>query len=108
VSNNIWLIDIDGTVCEDIPNEQAELFVSALPLEGAKDKVDELLAAGDRVVFFTARTTEHAEATERWLDTHEFQYESVVYNKPRIGDGWNYNWIDNKPVSGHWVPDGLK
>jgi len=105
---NIWLIDIDGTVCEDIPNEEAERFETAKPLKGAREKVEALWAQGDRVVFFTARTSYHAEVTEYWLTKHGFVYESVVYNKPRIGDGWKYNWIDNKEVEGHFVPEGLK
>ena len=31
----IWLIDIDGTVCEDIPNEESYRFHDAEPLPGA-------------------------------------------------------------------------
>ena len=29
MSKKIWLIDIDGTVCDDVPNETPELFVTA-------------------------------------------------------------------------------
>lgn len=104
---NIWLIDIDGTICEDIPNEEAERFVTAKPLEGALERVEALIAQGGRIVYFTARTQEHAVATERWLDDHSFPRESVLYGKPRIGDGWKYNWIDNKEVEGIHVPGGL-
>ena len=59
----IWLIDIVGTVCEDIPNEQAYLFGAAKPLPGALRKVKEFYERGDRVTFFTSRTSEHAEIT---------------------------------------------
>ena len=37
----IWLIDIDGTVCEDIPNEESYRFITALPLPGSVEKVKE-------------------------------------------------------------------
>lgn len=106
--STLWLIDIDGTVCEDIPNETPELFETAKPLDGALEKVKELYENGDRVTFFTARTDEHAEATEAWLDKHDFPYESVCYNKPRINDGETYHWIDNRSVLATFVPKGLK
>ena len=38
----VWLIDIDGTICEDIPNETPELFSSAKPIDGALEMVLEL------------------------------------------------------------------
>ena len=48
----IWLIDIDGTVCEDIPNEESHRFREAKVLPGALEKVQELYDNGDRVTFF--------------------------------------------------------
>ena len=39
----IWLIDIDGTICEDIPNEEAHRFSTAAVLPGALKKVIKLL-----------------------------------------------------------------
>lgn len=104
----LWLIDIDGTICEDIPNETPELFVTAKPLPGAIERVVSLYEGGDRVTFFTARTTEHKEATEEWLNKHGFPYESVCYNKPRIKDGEVYHWIDNRDVLATHTPEGLK
>jgi len=104
----IWLIDIDGTVCEDIPNEEASRFSTAEPLPGALEKVKKLYEQGDRITFFTSRTTEHAEATEHWLDKHGFPYESVCYNKPRINDNEVYHWVDNKEVNATFLPNGLK
>ena len=31
MSKTIWLIDIDGTICEDIPNEESYRFFEAKP-----------------------------------------------------------------------------
>tara|TARA_R110001592_G_scaffold57545_2_gene174873 strand:- start:7794 stop:8138 length:345 start_codon:yes stop_codon:yes gene_type:complete len=103
----VWLIDIDGTISDDIPNETPELFPSAEPIPGSLKYVQDLIAKGDRVVFFTARTDEHAEATEEWLHRHGYPFEYVVYNKPRIEDGWVYHWIDNREVMATCVPMGL-
>jgi uncharacterized HAD superfamily protein len=106
--STLWLIDIDGTVCEDIPNETPELFKTAKPLDGALEKVKELYANGDRVTFFTARTSSHSEDTEKWLTDNGFPYESVCYNKPRINYGETYHWVDNRNVLATFVPEGLK
>jgi uncharacterized HAD superfamily protein len=108
MKKTIWLIDIDGTVCEDVPNEESSRFLTAEPLPGSLEKVKELYENGDRITFFTARTEEHKEATEAWLDKHGFPYERVVYNKPRISDDEVYHWVDNKSVFASYVPDGLR
>ena len=108
MKTTIWLIDIDGTVCEDIPNEESHRFATAKPLDGSLEKVRGLYDCGDRITFFTARTSEHAEATEAWLDKHGFPYETVVYNKPRIQDGQVYHWVDNRSVLATCLPGGLK
>lgn len=104
----IWLIDIDGTICEDIPNEEAHRFSTAAVLPGALEKVIKLYNEGDRITFFTSRTSEHSTATEEWLIRNGFPFESVCYNKPRISDGENYHWVDNKEVNSTFLPDGLK
>ena len=103
----VWLIDIDGTICDDVPNEEAERFETAEPLHGALDMVRALHANGDRVCFFTARAQEHAEVTEEWLERHGFEFEAVIYNKPRIEQGQVYCWVDNKPVEARFTPSGI-
>lgn len=108
MKKTIWLIDIDGTICEDIPNEEPEKFLIAEPIPGSLKKVKMFYEKGDRVTFFTARTDEHKEITEKWLDKHGFPYESVVYNKPRISEGETYHWVDNKPVVASCKPGGLR
>jgi len=104
----IWLIDIDGTICEDIPNEEHWRFETAKPLPGSIEKVKYFHDRGDRVTFFTARTSEYSEVTEAWLDKHGFPYESVCYNKPRVNTGEVYHWVDNKSVFASYLPEGLR
>ncbi len=108
MKRTIWLIDIDGTICEDIPNEESFKFITAKPLPGSLEKVKELYERGDRVTFFTSRTSEHAEVTEAWLKTNGFPFESVCYNKPRISEGEEYHWVDNKSVYASYLPEGLR
>lgn len=90
-----YLIDIDGTICEDIPNEEPERMASAEPFEGVVEVINGWYEDGNVITFFTSRTDEHCEVTERWLDAQGYKYHSVLYNKPR---GGNYHWVDNHTV----------
>jgi hypothetical protein len=94
----IMLIDIDGTICDDIPNEMSHTFPDAEPLPGAIEKINNWREEGAEIHFFTARTEEHRKVTEEWLDKWGFNYNSLVMNKPRISEGQEYVWIDNRYV----------
>lgn len=90
-----YLIDIDGTVCDDIPNEEPERMVTCLPYPDALKIVNKWFEEGHIITFFTSRTEEHRGVTEEWLKTHNFKYHGLLMNKPR---GGNYHWIDNHIV----------
>ena len=90
-----YLIDIDGTICEDIPNEEPERMKTAYEISGAKEIINKWYADGHIITFFTSRLPEHKEYTESWLTEHGFRYHSVLYGKPR---GGNYHWIDDRKV----------
>lgn len=90
-----FLIDIDGTICEDIPNEQPERMLTAKLYPDALEICNKWYDEGHIITFFTSRTLLHKEVTETWLDSHGFKYHGVVYGKPR---GGNYHWIDNHMV----------
>ena len=93
-----YLIDIDGTVCDDVPNEQLERMVTATEYPGAKDKINAWYEEGHVITFFTSRTSrDHREITEKWLKDHGFKYHALLMDKPR---GGNYVWIDNHLVEG--------
>ena len=78
-----YLIDIDGTVTEDVP------------YEGSVDMINTWYDDGHIITFFTSRTDEHEIVTKQWLDKHGFKYHYLLLNKPR---GGNYHWIDNHIV----------
>ena len=90
-----YLIDIDGTVTEDVPNEEPERMATCLPYEGSVDMINTWYDDGHIITFFTSRTDEHEIVTKQWLDKHGFKYHYLLLNKPR---GGNYHWIDNHIV----------
>ena len=90
-----FLIDIDGTICDDIPNEEPERMGTCLPYPDALRIVNKWYAEGHIITFFTSRTEEHREVTEMWLKKHDFQWHAMLMGKPR---GGNYHWIDNHIV----------
>ena len=90
-----YLIDIDGTICDDIPNEEVERMITVEPYPDALETLNAWFDEGHQITFFTSRSEEHREITEAWLDKSGFKYHSIVMGKPR---GGNYHWIDSHKV----------
>lgn len=90
-----YLIDIDGTITEDVPNEQPERMETCKPYVDALETINKWYDEGHQVCFFTSRTEEHRPVTEVWLNKYGFKYHSILFGKPR---GGNYHWIDNHLV----------
>lgn len=47
-----FLIDIDGTICEDIPNEEPERMADAFIYPGALEKINQWYDDGHIITFF--------------------------------------------------------
>lgn len=90
-----YLIDIDGTITDDVPNEEPERMATCLPYPDALKILNKWYDEGHIITFFTSRTEEHREVTEEWLKKHNFKYQGLLMGKPR---GGNYHWIDNHIV----------
>lgn len=90
-----FLVDIDGTVGDDIPNEEPERMADAAFYPDALEQVNEWYDEGHIITFFTSRTEAHREVTEAWLNRCGFKYHGLLMGKPR---GGNYHWIDNHIV----------
>jgi hypothetical protein len=90
-----YLIDIDGTITDDIPNEEPWRMETSLPYDGSVEMINSWFGDGHIITFFTSRTDEHEIVTKQWLDKHGFKYHNILFNKPR---GGNYHWIDNHIV----------
>lgn len=90
-----FLIDIDGTVTEDIPNEQPERMVTCQPFPDALQTINKWYDEGHVIYFFSSRTENLRAITETWLKEYGFKYHGLILGKPR---GGNYHWIDNHIV----------
>lgn len=90
-----YLIDIDGTITDDIPNEEPERMATCEPFSDALKTLNKWYDEGHIICFFTSRTEAHREITETWLNKHGFKYHSILMGKPR---GGNYHWVDNHLV----------
>jgi hypothetical protein len=90
-----YLIDIDGTICDDIPNEEPERMATAKVFPDALEILNKWYDEGHIITFFTSRLEEHRDVTEKWLNAHGFKFHGMVMNKPR---GGNYHWVDNHIV----------
>ena len=90
-----YLIDIDGTICDDIPNEQPERMLEAKVYPEALKTLNRWYKEGHIITFFTSRLEIHRQVTEKWLKDHGFKYHGLLMDKPR---GGNYHWIDNHIV----------
>jgi len=90
-----YLIDIDGTITEDVPNEEPERMKTCVPYPDALQIINQWFDEGHVITFFTSRTEDHREVTEAWLKEFGFKYHGILMGKPR---GGNYHWIDNHIV----------
>lgn len=90
-----YLIDIDGTICDDIPNEEPERMVDCPYYPDALEVINQWYAEGHIITFFTSRTEAHREITEQWLNKCGFKYHGLLVGEPR---GGNCHWIDNHIV----------
>ena len=62
------MIDIDGTICDDIPNEEPERMLTCDPYPDALKTLNDWYDEGHIITFFTSRTEEHRGYTEKWLN----------------------------------------
>jgi hypothetical protein len=90
-----YLIDIDGTICDDIPNEEPQRMATAKHYPDALETLNNWYDQGHIITFFTSRVEEHRIVTEKWLRKKGFKFHGMVMGKPR---GGNYHWIDNHLV----------
>ena len=90
-----YLIDIDGTICDDIPNEEPERMETAALFDDALETINHWYEEGHIITFFTSRIESHRVVTEKWLKSNGFKYHGLLMGKPRCG---NYHWIDNHIV----------
>jgi len=90
-----YLVDIDGTICDDVLDENEKTMSEVEAYPSAVEKINNWFNNGHKITFFTSRTKKHRELTEKWLKNSGFRYHSLIMDKPR---GGNYHWIDSHKV----------
>lgn len=91
-----YLIDIDGTICEDIKNEDSHLYVTARPIEGAKENLNKKIKDGHTITYFTSREEKDRFTTMEWLIRNGFPNGKLIMDKPRrTQTHTEYQVIDN-------------
>ena len=96
----IFIIDIDGTICEHIRNEDGiERMRVAKAYPDVIVEINKWFEFGHYICFFTARTTEHEQVTREWLKKNGVLYHQLIMNKPRkLPPCTEYHFIDDAHV----------
>jgi len=61
--NRVFLIDIDGTICDDIKNEESHLYPTAKCYPDALRIINKWYDEGNVITFFTARESKDRNVT---------------------------------------------
>ena len=69
-----YLIDIDGTITDDVPNEEPERMLTCEPYLDALEVLNKWHDEGHIITFFTSRIEEHRACTETWLKKSGFKH----------------------------------
>ena len=73
-----YLIDIDGTVTDDVPNEEPERMAHVLPYPDSVETLNRWYNEGNIITFFTSRTEDVRDITETWLNKHGLNLVGVI------------------------------
>lgn len=108
-SKLIWAaVDLDNTLAEGVwtpDNPTSDIGTVKVYKNGktAKDLVDELVAAGYKIIVHTARSWTDVENIERWLEYNQIPYRQVVCGKLLAAI-----YVDDRAISAFedsWLPD---
>jgi uncharacterized HAD superfamily protein len=91
-----YLIDNDGTICDDIPNDKPTLIAKAILYPEAIVTFLKWFEESDIITFFTSHTKLWGEVKEKWFIENGFLYHGLLIGKPRESI---CQWIDNHMVS---------
>ena len=84
------MVDLDGVICTEERTFERPL---AEPIDGARDALRQLRAAGHTVIVYTARNWPEYRVTKKWLDDNGLEYDGLHMGKP-VGDVW----IDDRAI----------
>ena len=98
--DKVMFIDIDGTLCENVPNEKWSKMPSAEPWMENIDKLKRWKEEGAFICLFSSRLEAMRSYTEQWLIRYKVPYDLLILNKPRLKENGEYYFIDNHKVRG--------
>ncbi len=78
------MVDLDGVICTEERTFERPL---AQPIDGAREALQRLRAAGHTIVIYTARGWAEYKVAKQWLDDHGMAYDAIQMGKP-IADVW--------------------
>jgi hypothetical protein len=81
-----YLIDIDGTICDDIPNEEPERMVDCPFYPDALEVINRWYDDGHIITFFYFRTEAHRQITETCWTSVGFKYHGLLVRQTRGGN----------------------
>ena len=96
-------IDLDGVICD--LRKPGETYADVSPVQGAREKIQALRAAGHFVILYTARHMKTCEGnlglalarigaiTLDWLARHRIEYDEIHFGKP-----WADVYIDDNAL----------
>lgn len=105
-SNNVIVMDIDGTLCEIKGKEES--YLDVLPKFNVLNKLLELQDKGYYIILYTARQMRTndgnigrinaitAPVTLKWLEKWDIPYDEIHFGKPWCGKNGFY--VDDKAI----------
>lgn len=101
--NEIYAIDLDGTLADTGPGKFSadmlsadiqQVYREATPIQKNIDRVNKLYDEGSIIIIHTARFSEDRDLTEKWLADHNVKYHRLALNKIRADF-----YVDDKNLS---------
>ena len=71
-------MDIDGTICDDIPNEEPDRMATAKYYPDALETLNRWYMKVTGFVILQLRVEAHRTVTEKWLKDNGFKYHSLL------------------------------
>jgi capsule biosynthesis phosphatase len=97
-----YVFDIDGTICSDTKGA----YQNAVPINSRIEKVNQLYAQGNRIVFYTARGMGRSEnkaeiASAQWYEftINQLQQWGVNFHELHLGKPAGDMYIDDKAIT---------
>ena len=97
-SGLIFIVDIDGTICETINGDYAH----SVPMKKRIKKINKLYDKYNEIIYFTARGTETGKDWRK-LTEKQFKEWGVLYDKLLFGKPYGDIYYDDRAVNAKFI-----